>query len=73
MLYSSLMPLDKKDDRLRKPMTEVLEMVTRKALEPHVTQLVFEVWCKNAAGEDVEECYKCDGVKGKDLPCAGDG
>jgi len=54
MLYSFFMPKDRLKDRLKKPMSEVVENVSNKKIPPHTRCLVFELCCNDTSGEDVE-------------------
>jgi ubiquitin-activating enzyme E1 len=54
MLYSFFMPANRLKDRLKMPMSEVVEKVSNKKIPPHVRCLVFELCCNDDTGEDVE-------------------
>jgi len=54
MLYSFFMPANRLKDRLKKPMSEVVENVSNKKIPPHTRCLVFELCCNDTSGEDVE-------------------
>merc|ERR1719486_350978 len=54
MLYSFFMPANRLKDRLKMPMSEVVEKVSNKKIPPHVRCLVFELCCNDDSGEDVE-------------------
>ena len=45
---------DRLKDRLKMPMSEVVEKVSNKKLPPHTRCLVFELCCNDDSGEDVE-------------------
>jgi ubiquitin-activating enzyme E1 len=54
MLYSFFMPANRLKDRLKMPMSEVVEKVSNKKLPSHTRCLVFELCCNDDSGEDVE-------------------
>merc|ERR1712218_471954 len=54
MLYSFFMPANRLKDRLKLPMSEVVEKVSNKKLPSHTRCLVFELCCNDDTGEDVE-------------------
>merc|ERR1719492_632496 len=54
MLYSFFMPAARLKDRLKMPMSEVVEKVSNKKIPPHARCLVFELCCNDDTGEDVE-------------------
>ena len=45
---------DRLKDRLKMPMSEVVEKVSNKKIPPHARCLVFELCCNDDTGEDVE-------------------
>ena len=45
---------DRLKDRLKKPMSEVVETVSNKKIPSHTRCLVFELCCNDDTGEDVE-------------------
>merc|ERR1712061_472636 len=54
MLYSFFMPANRLKDRLKMPMSEVVEKVSNKKIPSHTRCLVFELCCNDDTGEDVE-------------------
>lgn len=57
MLYSFFLPPAKAAERMNLTMSELVERVSKKSIEPHVRALVFELCCNDPAGEDVEVPY----------------
>lgn len=57
MLYSFFMPAKSREERMVMPMSQVVEKVSKKTIEPHVNALVFEICCNDEDGEDVEVPY----------------
>ncbi|XP_071033446.1 ubiquitin-like modifier-activating enzyme 1 isoform X2 [Parasteatoda tepidariorum] len=57
MLYSFFLQEQKRRERLDLKMSEVVEKVSKRRIEPHVKALVFELCCNDADGEDVEVPY----------------
>ncbi|XP_003746538.1 ubiquitin-like modifier-activating enzyme 1 [Galendromus occidentalis] len=57
MLFAFFMPPQKKQDRLKMKMTEVVESVSQKRIPSHIKSLVFELCCSNLAGDDIEVPY----------------
>ena len=53
-ILNVLIFLDRLKDRLKKPMSEVVENVSNKKIPPHTRCLVFELCCNDTSGEDVE-------------------
>ncbi len=47
----------KREERLKMPMSEVVESVSKKPIADHVRALVFEICCNDEDGEDVEVPY----------------
>ncbi len=47
----------KREERLKMPMSRVVESVSKKRLAKHVGALVFEICCNDDTGEDVEVPY----------------
>lgn len=54
MLYADFMPPKKKEERLGMKLSELLETVSKKPLEPHVTHVGLEIMADDRQGEDVE-------------------
>jgi ubiquitin-activating enzyme E1 len=54
MVYSFFMPAKKLADRLDIPLTKVLEMISKKPVDKHVTCLILEMCVNDRDGEDVE-------------------
>ena len=44
----------KRDERMHRPMSEVVKMVSKKEIDPWVNSLVLEICCNDLEGEDVE-------------------
>lgn len=57
MLYSFFMQAAKRKEREAMLMSEVVEAVSKKKIEPHVKALTFELCCNDLEGEDVEVPY----------------
>ncbi|KAI9327506.1 hypothetical protein DFJ73DRAFT_766321 [Zopfochytrium polystomum] len=57
MLYSFFMPKPKLQQRLKMTMTELVESISKKPIQPHVSSLILEVCVNDAEGEDVEVPY----------------
>lgn len=57
MLYSFFMQEAKRKEREVMLMSQVVEAVSKKKLEPHVKALTFELCCNDLEGEDVEVPY----------------
>lgn len=57
MLYSFFLPPAKTAERMNLGLSELVERVSKKSIEPHVRALVFELCCNDTQGEDVEVPY----------------
>jgi ubiquitin-activating enzyme E1 len=57
MIYSFFMNAAKMKERLASPISQVVEKVSKKKIEPHVRTLVLELCCNDKDGEDVETPY----------------
>ncbi|XP_075727879.1 ubiquitin-like modifier-activating enzyme 1 [Rhipicephalus microplus] len=55
MVYSFTLPPPKLSERLDLPMSEVVAQVSKKPIEPHVRNLIFELLCNDKNGEDIED------------------
>lgn len=57
LLYALFFPPKKVQARLGMHLTELIESVSKKAVPPHVKNLIFEMCCDDKEGEDVEVPY----------------
>ncbi|EUB59741.1 Ubiquitin-like modifier-activating enzyme [Echinococcus granulosus] len=57
MLYSFFMPPNKRNERLKMQMLNLVESVSKKRIPAHVNALVFELCATDLDGEDVEVPY----------------
>jgi len=57
MLYSGFMPKKKQEERLKMPLSTLVETVSKKPIPPHSKFLVFEMMVNDEEGEDVEVPY----------------
>ncbi|VDL98153.1 unnamed protein product [Schistocephalus solidus] len=57
MLYSFFMPQNKRADRLKMKLPQLVESVSKKHIAPHVRALVFELCATDLDGEDVDVPY----------------
>jgi ubiquitin-activating enzyme E1 len=64
MVYSFFMPQKKLAERLDVPLTQVLETISKKPLDPHVTCLILEMCVNDRDGEDVEVPPVCLHLRG---------
>lgn len=55
MLYSGFMPKKKLEERLKMPLSQLVETVSKKPIPEHVRDIVFEIMCNDLdTDEDVE-------------------
>ncbi|GAA5918144.1 hypothetical protein JCM6882_007288 [Rhodosporidiobolus microsporus] len=57
MLYSGFMPKKKLEERLKMPLSTLVETVSKKPIPDHVKDIVFEMMVETEEGEDVEVPY----------------
>ncbi|GAA6033685.1 hypothetical protein JCM8097_004381 [Rhodosporidiobolus ruineniae] len=57
MLFSGFMPKKKLEERLKMPLSQLVETVSKKPIPPHVKDIVFEAMVEDENGEDVEVPY----------------
>ncbi|KAM0748476.1 ubiquitin-activating enzyme E1 [Meredithblackwellia eburnea MCA 4105] len=57
MLYSGFMPKKKVEERLKMPLSVLVETVSKKPIAPHTKDIVFEMMVNDEDGEDVEVPY----------------
>jgi ubiquitin-activating enzyme E1 len=57
MLYASSQPEDKRQKRMTITMTDIVKNVSNRQIAPHERALVFEIFCNDEEGEDVEVPY----------------
>ncbi|SCU97613.1 LANO_0E16468g1_1 [Lachancea nothofagi CBS 11611] len=57
LLYASFFPPKKLKDRLNLPITEVVKLVTKTEVAPHVKTMILEICADDKSGEDVEVPY----------------
>uniref|UniRef100_A0A131Z3G4 E1 ubiquitin-activating enzyme n=1 Tax=Rhipicephalus appendiculatus TaxID=34631 RepID=A0A131Z3G4_RHIAP len=55
IIYSFTMSPPKLNERLDLPMSEVVAQVSKKPIEPHVRNLIFDLLCNDKNGEDIED------------------
>jgi ubiquitin-activating enzyme E1 len=57
MLYSFFQPKAKQEERMAQTMSDIVQKVTKRKIEPYERALVFEICCNDEEGEDVEVPY----------------
>lgn len=57
MLYSFFLSKDKKEERMKMPLSKVVEKVSKQRIPSHARALTIEVCCDDESGEDVEVPY----------------
>ncbi|BGP04236.1 E1 ubiquitin-activating protein [Rhodotorula toruloides] len=58
MLYSGFMPKKKLEERLKMPLSQLVETVSKKPIPEHVRDIVFEIMCNDMdTDDDVEVPY----------------
>ncbi|XP_077492536.1 ubiquitin-like modifier-activating enzyme 1 [Amblyomma americanum] len=55
MLYSFIMQPPKVTERLNLPMSQVVRQVSKKPIEPHVRSLIFDLWCNDSNGVELDD------------------
>ncbi|KAK8777811.1 hypothetical protein V5799_020848, partial [Amblyomma americanum] len=55
MLYSFIMQPPKVTERLNLPMSQVVSQVSKKPIEPHVRSLIFDLWCNDSNGVELDD------------------
>ena len=54
VLYASFFPAKKNQERLGKPISELIKMVSKKEIPSHLKYLVLQACCEDEDGEDVD-------------------
>ncbi|KAK4226369.1 hypothetical protein QBC38DRAFT_510470 [Podospora fimiseda] len=57
LLFASFFPAAKRNERLPLKLSDLVELVTKKPIPEHLTELIFEVVVEDQDGEDVEVPY----------------
>lgn len=57
MLYSFFLPKKKLEERMKLPMSQLVQLISKKPIPPHTNSVVLEICANDKEGEDVEVPY----------------